>query len=103
MPLFSGNAPALIYSTYRPLCMTFAIFSYLLVGLGFTDAIILKDYKDLHARDPEDRPANATVGLVPAILSNRISHFLNLKVGLSLSLTLTENLFDANKGTEHDY
>ncbi|MCJ1306409.1 hypothetical protein MMC25_000051 [Agyrium rufum] len=37
------------------------------------------DYRDLHARDPEDRPANATVGLVPAILSNRISHFLNLK------------------------
>ena len=37
------------------------------------------DYRDIHARDPEDRPANATVGLVPAILSNRISHFLNLK------------------------
>lgn len=37
------------------------------------------NYRDIHARDPEDRPANATVGLVPAILSNRISHFLNLK------------------------
>ena len=43
-----------------------------------TDIITIKDYKDIHARDPEDRPANATVGLVPAILANRISHFFNL-------------------------
>ena len=68
-----------------------------------TDAIILKDYKDLHARDPEDRPANATVGLVPAILSNRISHFLNLKVGLNPSLKSKEILFDTKKGTKHDH
>lgn len=37
------------------------------------------DYRDIHARDPEDRPANATVGLVPAILANRISHFFDLR------------------------
>lgn len=50
-----------------------------------TNAERWEDYRDLHARDPEDRPPNATVGLVPAILSNRISHFLNLKVSLSSS------------------
>ena len=69
----------------------------------FADAITPKDYKDMHARDPEDRPANVTVGLVPAILSNRISHFLNLKVGLSPFSKPRSTKFDAWKGTEHDH
>ncbi|KAI9719958.1 MAG: Type I Iterative PKS [Chrysothrix sp. TS-e1954] len=47
--------------------------------MGCFVASSTSDYRDVHARDPEDRPANATVGLVPAILSNRISHFLNIK------------------------
>lgn len=50
--------------------------------ISHADTVGLLDYRDVHARDPEDRPADATVGLVPAILSNRISHFLNLKVRL---------------------
>ncbi|KAI9742768.1 MAG: hypothetical protein M1818_003497 [Claussenomyces sp. TS43310] len=37
------------------------------------------DYADMHNRDPEDRPAGVTVGVGRAILSNRISHFLNIK------------------------
>ncbi|KAF4630892.1 hypothetical protein G7Y89_g7242 [Cudoniella acicularis] len=37
------------------------------------------DYADMHARDPEDRPPMITVGAGRAILSNRISHFLNIK------------------------
>lgn len=53
--------------------------------IGCFVASSTSDYRDIHARDPEDRPANATVGLVPAILSNRISHFLNLK-GPSMTL-----------------
>ena len=50
-------------------------------AVGCFVASSTSDYRDVHARDPEDRPANATVGLVPAILANRISHFFNLKVG----------------------
>ena len=73
------------------------------LGLRITNTITLKDYKDLHARDPEDRPANATVGLVPAILSNRISHFFNLKVGLNSPLKSSENEFDVEEGTKHDH
>lgn len=37
------------------------------------------DYGDMLARDPEDRPPGTLVGLGRAILSNRISHFLNIK------------------------
>lgn len=37
------------------------------------------DYSDMHARDPEDRPPSVTVGVGRAILSNRLSHFLNIK------------------------
>ncbi|KAL2069921.1 hypothetical protein VTL71DRAFT_14600 [Oculimacula yallundae] len=37
------------------------------------------DYESLQARDPEDRPDSATIGVARAILSNRISHFLNIK------------------------
>lgn len=37
------------------------------------------DYADMAARDPEDRPPTITVGAGRAILSNRISHFLNIK------------------------
>jgi hypothetical protein len=60
------------------------------------------DYRDIHARDPEDRPPNATVGLVPAILSNRISHFLNIKVGFSSTLRSKKDLVNKKKGTKHD-
>lgn len=37
------------------------------------------DYADMQARDPEDRAQSITVGIGRAILSNRISHFLNIK------------------------
>ncbi|KAI0179034.1 hypothetical protein GGR52DRAFT_588832 [Hypoxylon sp. FL1284] len=37
------------------------------------------DYADMQGRDPEDRPANITVGAGRAILANRLSHFLNAK------------------------
>lgn len=37
------------------------------------------DYADMQSRDPEDRPANITVGAGRAILANRLSHFLNIK------------------------
>ena len=37
------------------------------------------DYQDMQFRDPEDRVTGITVGAGRAILSNRISHFFNLK------------------------
>ncbi|KAI9148345.1 putative polyketide synthase protein [Paramyrothecium foliicola] len=37
------------------------------------------DYADMQGRDPENRPANITVGIGRAILANRLSHFLNVK------------------------
>ncbi|ATY62880.1 Beta-ketoacyl synthase [Cordyceps militaris] len=37
------------------------------------------DYGDMQGRDPDDRPANITVGVGRAILANRLSHFLNIK------------------------
>ncbi|KUI66526.1 Lovastatin diketide synthase LovF [Cytospora mali] len=37
------------------------------------------DYDYMQARDPEDRPPSVTIGVGRAILSNRISHFLNIK------------------------
>ncbi|KAI9676001.1 MAG: Type I Iterative PKS [Caeruleum heppii] len=37
------------------------------------------DYADIQARDPEDRAPSVTVGVGRAILSNRLSHFLNIK------------------------
>ncbi|KAF2970301.1 hypothetical protein GQX73_g3288 [Xylaria multiplex] len=36
------------------------------------------DYADMQARDPDDRAPSVTVGVGRAILSNRISHFLNV-------------------------
>lgn len=39
----------------------------------------LSDYGDMLGRNPEDRPPGTLVGLGRAILSNRISHFLNIK------------------------
>ncbi|KUJ12798.1 putative polyketide synthase [Mollisia scopiformis] len=43
------------------------------------------DYSDIHARDPEDRVPSVIVGTGRAILSNRISHFLNIR-GPSLTV-----------------
>ncbi|TVY26941.1 Fumagillin dodecapentaenoate synthase [Lachnellula hyalina] len=43
------------------------------------------DFGDMLGRDPEDRPPGTLVGLGRAILSNRISHFLNIK-GPSVTL-----------------
>lgn len=43
------------------------------------------DYADMQSRDPEDRPANNALGVGRAILSNRLSHFLNIK-GPSVTL-----------------
>ncbi|KJZ72361.1 hypothetical protein HIM_08287 [Hirsutella minnesotensis 3608] len=37
------------------------------------------DYSDMQARDPEDRTPSFTVGSGRAMLSNRISHFLDIK------------------------
>lgn len=36
------------------------------------------DYADMQARDPDDRAPSVTIGVGRAILSNRISHFLNI-------------------------
>ncbi|KAI3321634.1 PKSKA1 [Xylariaceae sp. AK1471] len=36
------------------------------------------DYAMIQNRDPEDRPDSATIGVASSILSNRISHFLNI-------------------------
>jgi acyl transferase domain-containing protein len=41
--------------------------------------IWLSDYGDMQARDPENRAPSTTVGIGRAMLSNRISHFLNIK------------------------
>ncbi|KAL5372036.1 hypothetical protein DPSP01_013809 [Paraphaeosphaeria sporulosa] len=37
------------------------------------------DYGDIQSRDPEDRAPNTTVGIGRAMLSNRLSHFLDIK------------------------
>ncbi|KAK0702400.1 reducing type I polyketide synthase [Lasiosphaeris hirsuta] len=37
------------------------------------------DFGDMQARDPEDRAESITIGIGRAILSNRISHFLNIR------------------------
>jgi acyl transferase domain-containing protein len=37
------------------------------------------DYGDIQARDPENRASATAVGVGRAMLSNRISHFLNTK------------------------
>ncbi|MCJ1439395.1 hypothetical protein MMC27_008789 [Xylographa pallens] len=43
------------------------------------------DYQDMQFRDPEDRATGITVGAGRAILSNRISHFFNMK-GASMTI-----------------
>ncbi|KAJ5753204.1 Acyl transferase/acyl hydrolase/lysophospholipase [Penicillium odoratum] len=43
------------------------------------------DYQDMQMRDPEDRVDGMTIGVGRAILSNRISHFLNLR-GASMTI-----------------
>ena len=37
------------------------------------------DYGDIQARDPENRATSTPIGIGRAMLSNRISHFLNIK------------------------
>jgi len=37
------------------------------------------DYGDMQARDPEERAPATSIGIGRAMLSNRISHFLNIK------------------------
>jgi acyl transferase domain-containing protein len=39
----------------------------------------MPDYGDIQSRDPEDRVPNTTVGIGRAMLSNRLSHFLDVK------------------------
>jgi len=39
---------------------------------------MILDYATIGNRDPEDRPESATIGVAWSILSNRISHFLNI-------------------------
>lgn len=43
------------------------------------------DYGDMASRDPEDRPAGSPLGIARSMLSNRLSHFLNVK-GPSMTL-----------------
>ncbi|KAI9720556.1 MAG: Type I Iterative PKS [Chrysothrix sp. TS-e1954] len=43
------------------------------------------DYADMQARDPEDRVPSVTIGIGRAMLSNRVSHFLNIK-GSSMTI-----------------
>ncbi|KAL5454073.1 hypothetical protein PMIN06_005174 [Paraphaeosphaeria minitans] len=43
-----------------------------IVGTNFID------YGAIQARDPENRAESVMIGLAPALLSNRISHFLNI-------------------------
>ena len=43
------------------------------------------DYADMQNRDPEDRPANNALGVGRALLSTRLSHFLNIN-GPSVTL-----------------
>ena len=47
------------------------------LGLRMTNTYA--DYLDMQMRDPEDRAEGITIGAGRAILSNRISHFLNIK------------------------
>lgn len=37
------------------------------------------DYGDMQARDPENRASTTVVGVGRTMLSNRVSHFFNLK------------------------
>ena len=46
---------------------------------------VFTDYQDIQMRDPEDRADGMTIGVGRAILSNRISHFLNIK-GASMTI-----------------
>ena len=39
----------------------------------------IADYADMQSRDPDDRAPSVTLGVGRAILSNRISHYLNIK------------------------
>jgi acyl transferase domain-containing protein len=51
------------------------------VSYGFGDVVttlMMTDYAMMGNRDPEDRPDSATIGVAWSILSNRISHFLNI-------------------------
>ncbi|KAL8645664.1 MAG: hypothetical protein Q9226_007199, partial [Calogaya cf. arnoldii] len=49
------------------------------VGMSNWKEVFVLDYADIQARDPDDRAPSITVGVGRAILSNRISHFLNIK------------------------
>jgi len=44
-----------------------------------TETNTFSDYLDMQMRDPEDRAEGITIGAGRAILSNRISHFLNIR------------------------
>lgn len=43
------------------------------------------DYADMASRDPENRPLGTSLGIARCVLSNRISHFFNVK-GPSITL-----------------
>ncbi|KAF2679551.1 polyketide synthase [Lentithecium fluviatile CBS 122367] len=53
--------------------------------VGCFVASYASDYADIQSRDPEDRSNGAAVGTGRAMLSNRISHFLNVR-GPSLTV-----------------
>ena len=56
--------------------------------MSVSDRII--DYQDMQFRDPEDRATGITVGAGRAILSNRISHFFNIKGARYAALNVQE-------------
>jgi len=67
----------------------------------FLRLITLVDYGDIQSRDPEDKVTSATVGNGRAMLSNRLSHFLNIKVCPVFSRAYATA--NAREGAKHDY
>jgi hypothetical protein len=62
-------------------------------GLG---QLTVPDFLALQNRDPDDRPINLTTGTKRSIMSNRISHYFNIKgprYVASKSLTSTQDNF----------
>jgi hypothetical protein len=50
-----------------------------MIYCSFSVTYTKSDYADMANRDPKDGATGITVGIVRAILSNWITHFLNIK------------------------
>jgi len=55
----------------------------------------------MQARDPDDRAPSVTVGVGRAILSNRLSHYLNIKVLRTCSVAQSL-IADTEEGAKYD-